>query len=87
MENAIRIASEINWKEGWEYSAMSAMGTRWEKGKSMLARIPIPGPEESMVSSSSDTLYFTADVLRADEMIWKDERNMRKALSSLHMYS
>lgn len=39
------------------------------------------------ILSSSDTLYFTADVLRADEMIWKDERNMRKALSSLHMYS
>jgi len=36
VENAIRIASEINWKEGWEYLVMPAMGTRWEKGKSML---------------------------------------------------
>lgn len=39
------------------------------------------------ILSSSDILCFVMNVLRIDEMIQKDKRYMRKALSSLHMYS
>jgi hypothetical protein len=39
------------------------------------------------ILSDCDILCVTTSVVRAIEMIWKNQGNVRKALSSLHMYS